>query len=259
MKRFINQYNELFTGMISCFDRILFKGYLPLWGDGMEAFLANQGLRIKDFSKFVQQQSGRIGRGMPQRMAESAGRPMTCTSIGPSPQGSDRSGDDRSGRLAARARLRDAGRGTVPEFQNGAGRGTPTADRGQTQVPLLLLLFSRSETGAGTCAYPVVVPAGRSGLPQRTRCPGPQTRQTRHRLSQARQRFYLDRRYTAGPTLRRPAGEDELAAHSHVVCSARESFAEGSLGGHGLLLGHRSRRVCHRRDVQKSRRFEAPV
>ena len=29
MKRFINQYNELVTGMLSCFDRILFKGYLP--------------------------------------------------------------------------------------------------------------------------------------------------------------------------------------------------------------------------------------
>ena len=46
MKRFTQQYNELITGMISCFDRILFKGYLPLgWGDSMEGLLAQQGLR----------------------------------------------------------------------------------------------------------------------------------------------------------------------------------------------------------------------
>lgn len=61
MKRFVRQYNEKITGVISCFDRVLFKGYLPLgWGDAMEKFLACQGLRIKDFGKFVQQQSQRL-------------------------------------------------------------------------------------------------------------------------------------------------------------------------------------------------------
>ncbi|MCB9937491.1 MAG: hypothetical protein H6823_04565 [Planctomycetaceae bacterium] len=29
MKRFIRQYSENITGVISCFDRVLFKGYLP--------------------------------------------------------------------------------------------------------------------------------------------------------------------------------------------------------------------------------------
>jgi len=34
--------------MLSCVDRILFKGYLPIgWGNSMEGFLAQQGLRIK--------------------------------------------------------------------------------------------------------------------------------------------------------------------------------------------------------------------
>ena len=80
MKRFINQYNELFTGMLSCFDRILFKGYPPLWGNGMEAFLANQGLRIKGFSKFVQKQSGRIA-GHAERMAKNSGRPSRPCAI----------------------------------------------------------------------------------------------------------------------------------------------------------------------------------
>ena len=75
MKRFTHQYNELITGMISCFDRILFKGYLPIgWGDAMEGFLAQQGLRIKDFSKFVQKQSRRIAEHA-ERLAKNSGRP----------------------------------------------------------------------------------------------------------------------------------------------------------------------------------------
>jgi len=30
VKRFIRQYSENITGVISCFDRVLFKGYLPI-------------------------------------------------------------------------------------------------------------------------------------------------------------------------------------------------------------------------------------
>jgi len=61
LKRLILQYSERITGVISCFDRILFKGYLPLgWGDAMEGFLAQQGLKIKDFGSFVQRQSQRL-------------------------------------------------------------------------------------------------------------------------------------------------------------------------------------------------------
>lgn len=45
-KRFTDQYNELISSMLSCFDRILLKGSPPLgWGDSMEGFLAQQGLR----------------------------------------------------------------------------------------------------------------------------------------------------------------------------------------------------------------------
>ena len=72
MKRFAHQYNELIT----CFDRILFKGHLPLGlGDSMEGFLAQQGLWIKDFGKFVQKQSRRVAEHA-ERLAENSGRPF---------------------------------------------------------------------------------------------------------------------------------------------------------------------------------------
>lgn len=75
MERFTRQYSKLITGVISCFDRILFKGYLPIgWGDSMEGFLMRQGLRIKDFARFVQKQSRRLAEHA-QRFAERSGRP----------------------------------------------------------------------------------------------------------------------------------------------------------------------------------------
>ena len=39
MKEFTEKHADRITGVISCFDRILFKGYLPLgWSEAMEQF-----------------------------------------------------------------------------------------------------------------------------------------------------------------------------------------------------------------------------
>ncbi len=74
MKRFIRQYTEKIAGVISCFDRVLFKGYLPLgWGEAMENFLAHQGLLIKGFGDFVKRQSQRIAEHAEQ-LAKRSGR-----------------------------------------------------------------------------------------------------------------------------------------------------------------------------------------
>lgn len=76
MNLFEQKYNDRITGVISCFDRMLFKGYLPIgWSDAMEALLSRQGLLIKDFGKFVEQQSERI-KGHAEKLAESPGRPF---------------------------------------------------------------------------------------------------------------------------------------------------------------------------------------
>jgi len=58
LKKFINQFNEKISGVISCFDRMLFKGHLPLgWPDAMERLLARERLLIKEFNQFVMKQS----------------------------------------------------------------------------------------------------------------------------------------------------------------------------------------------------------
>jgi hypothetical protein len=54
MEQFIVKHQDKITGMISCFDRILFKGYLPIsYAERMEAFLNRQGVLLKDFKRFA--------------------------------------------------------------------------------------------------------------------------------------------------------------------------------------------------------------
>jgi hypothetical protein len=73
---FVEKYRDRITGVISCFDRMLFKGYLPLgWADAMEGLLSRQGLLIKDFGKFVEQQSERL-KDHAEKLAETHGRPF---------------------------------------------------------------------------------------------------------------------------------------------------------------------------------------
>lgn len=58
MKSFIEKHQRKVTGTISTFDRIIFKGYLPLgYPAGMENFLLRKGLLIKEFKAFAKQQS----------------------------------------------------------------------------------------------------------------------------------------------------------------------------------------------------------
>lgn len=75
MDCFVQKYTNSLTGVISCFDRLIFKGYLPFsWADGMEGFLRSQGLKIMDFGRFVAQCSKRIQQHA-ERVAKQAGRP----------------------------------------------------------------------------------------------------------------------------------------------------------------------------------------
>jgi hypothetical protein len=75
MEQFLNKYNKFITGILSCFDRLMFKGHLPLaWSDAMERLLTQHGLLIKDFKDFVTQYSGQI-IDHAKAMAEQQGRP----------------------------------------------------------------------------------------------------------------------------------------------------------------------------------------
>jgi len=75
MDSFITKHREKVTGVISIFDRIIFKGHLFFRYPGaVEDFVARQGILLKDFKGFVKNRSEEI-KANAMAMAQRAGRP----------------------------------------------------------------------------------------------------------------------------------------------------------------------------------------
>ena len=100
MQRFVDQHQARINGTISCFDRILFKGHLPLgWPEAMEQFITRQGLLIKDFGGFVARHSEQI-KTHARALAERTRRPYVHLS-GPIRK------EDHARKIAERDRITD--------------------------------------------------------------------------------------------------------------------------------------------------------
>ena len=73
MRKFLAKHAAATTGTLSCFDRLLFKGHLPLgYPHAMEVFLTLRGVLFKDLKAFVLKQADRL-KAHAQAMAEGAG------------------------------------------------------------------------------------------------------------------------------------------------------------------------------------------
>lgn len=76
MEQFIIKHQDKITGTISCFDRILFKGYLPISSpEGMESFMNRQGVLFKNFKQFASTCSEGL-KAYAQDVARKANRPF---------------------------------------------------------------------------------------------------------------------------------------------------------------------------------------
>jgi len=76
MDEFIVKHQDKILGTLSCFDRILFKGYLPFgYPEAMERFLTRQGVLIKDFKRFASTCSDGL-KEHAMEVARKAGRPF---------------------------------------------------------------------------------------------------------------------------------------------------------------------------------------
>jgi len=72
---FVEKHQAHITGQLSCFDRMIFKGYLPFCQPGaMEAFLWKQSVLLKDFKSFAVRSSDAIKQHA-LAIARKAGRP----------------------------------------------------------------------------------------------------------------------------------------------------------------------------------------
>jgi hypothetical protein len=77
LKQFLEKHRDKIVGTVSCFDRIIFKGYLPFtYPAGMAQFLKLQGVPLTDFKPFVLKQAERLKQHA-RRLAHSNGRPYT--------------------------------------------------------------------------------------------------------------------------------------------------------------------------------------
>ncbi len=76
MEQFIVKHQDKITGMISCFDRIVFKGYLPIsYAESMERFLDRRGVLLKNFKHFASLCSDTVSDHA-REVARKAGRPF---------------------------------------------------------------------------------------------------------------------------------------------------------------------------------------
>jgi hypothetical protein len=76
MKDFLALHLGKITGVLGCFDRVIFRGYLPLQdGYSMARFLNQNGLSFRDLKSFLFEHSNRV-KSHAQAWAEREGRPF---------------------------------------------------------------------------------------------------------------------------------------------------------------------------------------
>jgi hypothetical protein len=75
MTDFVARHQDKILGTLTCFDRLIFRGHLPLrYSQAVEDFLYRKGILFKDLKAFLVQQADRL-KEHAQTMAERAGRP----------------------------------------------------------------------------------------------------------------------------------------------------------------------------------------
>src|SRR5436190_24014958 len=76
MKEFIRKYEDRIHGALSCFDRMLFRGYLPIMsGWAMAGFLDRLHQDFSSLKPFLLENSGRV-KNQAIALAEKHGRPF---------------------------------------------------------------------------------------------------------------------------------------------------------------------------------------
>jgi hypothetical protein len=77
MERFLQRYQSRISGVLSGFDRVLFRGTMRSldFAEGMDRFLSSQGVLYKDFGAFAERCSERL-KTQAEAVAKQHGRPL---------------------------------------------------------------------------------------------------------------------------------------------------------------------------------------
>lgn len=145
VQKFLDKYSSLITGKLSCFDRVVFKGYLPLgWPGAMKGLLYREGLLIKDFGDYVSRQSQRI-RAQAEAFAKQHGRP--CESF------NGKNKDEAARQIAQKDGITEGlicvfrAQETCPSFKVAYGEGRPDLVNAPRRCLCLYFYFLDREFG----------------------------------------------------------------------------------------------------------------
>jgi len=73
---FLRKHQNAITGVLSCFDRVIFRGHLPLsYPRGLEGFLGQQGVLLKHFKEYAPEVADRVKEHV-KGLVEAAGAPF---------------------------------------------------------------------------------------------------------------------------------------------------------------------------------------
>src|ERR1700747_338170 len=76
MKTFVDKYADRIHGVLSCFDRMLFRGYLPIMsGWQMAQFFNNSNIRYRELKPFLLEHAARVKQHGVD-LAQKEGRPF---------------------------------------------------------------------------------------------------------------------------------------------------------------------------------------
>jgi hypothetical protein len=77
VQSFVQRHADKITGILSCFDRLIIKGYLPFsYPLAMEGFLSYHGILIKDFPELAKKQSALLKEHAHQLAKQAGDRPV---------------------------------------------------------------------------------------------------------------------------------------------------------------------------------------
>ena len=146
MESFVHKLTDKITGTLSCFDRIIFKGYLPFtYPQSMEGLLYQKGILIKDFPAIAHQQSILV-KDHAQALAEKSGRPFI-------PLDHRLRKEDEARKIIQRDKLTEglvcvfSTQENSPSFQIVRGQGRPRLKRSRPHCLVLYFYYLDPEFG----------------------------------------------------------------------------------------------------------------
>ena len=260
LSRFVTKFTSLIVAVLSCFDRVIFKGHLALAAPCELERFVDYVLKVRRY---------RLHEDLRSAVLRPLGRP--CPGLGAEgrPHYEYRTGQFRKDEWAQKL-IREQGiseglvgilctHGNLPLLRTRAGPQAAPVRQPTPAATGPLLLLPRSPVRPDPRPLADLVAVHRPGLRQWPRMAGPADGAEEAGLRAAAQRLHPTRRPRPGPTPGRPLRPAQLAEDPQPLGTTGQSVAPRTVPRLPRALGRRSGRVRHRPAVHQPRGVGRPV